>query len=80
MKTVCSAIMIIFFLSFRINVIYAQTGTTAEKLIKALNAKDCTTAKILVGSVENIDYRDTHGGSFLMHASLNGCFNVVKIL
>jgi uncharacterized protein (TIGR02145 family) len=50
----------------------------AEKLMDALKAKDCTTAKDLVTSVESVDYVNEQGRSLLMEGI--GCTDVVITL
>lgn len=58
----------------------APTDTQAEKLIRTLEAKDCTNAKALATSVKSVDYKDKEGINLLIYASFFNCTDVVKTL
>ena len=51
-----------------------------DNIVRALKAKDCMTAVELLPEVKDINFRDAYGGTLLMHASLNGCNELVKAL
>ena len=80
MKTFFLTAIIAVFLLCSTNGIQAQTDTQAEKLVKALKTTDCTSAKVIVASIDSVDYMDKDNFSLLMYASAYGCIEVVKAL
>jgi ankyrin repeat protein len=80
MKKYCSTHLITAFLLLCITGIQAQTGTQAEKLMKALKAKDLANALVTAQNIDSVNYRDNSGRSLLMCASENGYTEVCKIL
>ena len=80
MKRFSLTTMISLFLLLLVTGIQAQTDKKAEELIKALTANDCTTAKLLVKSIESVDYQDKDGNSLLIYSIFLKCEDVIKAL
>ena len=80
MKPIFSILIALVFLSFSVNEVLAQKEIQAGRLIKALNSGDCTSAEVLVSSVESVNYLNKDGISLVVYGLYFSCIDVVKHL
>ena len=54
--------------------------TPESSVIELIKGKDCFTPLNMLDEIEDIDFRDKFGGTMLMYSSLNGCYELAKVL